>query len=185
MLFAHVVPRKGLSHEHSAKELELGTKKSGYCEVRLNCDGEPVLKSVQEEVRRRLREEPTILENSGVGDSRSNGAAGRGVQAIREQVRVVKCGFESRLGVKLKGSHAVTCWFVENICGRAEQAQRWRRRTHTIRAAEGEDAEVVDPGSRGEGSLPGEVAGREARGALGGGILLWKVLEDGGGDRRE
>lgn len=50
MIFAHVVPRKGLSHEHGAKELEADIKKPGYREVLLNCDGEPALKCVQEEV---------------------------------------------------------------------------------------------------------------------------------------
>lgn len=103
----------GLSHEHSARELEMGIRKLGYYEVVLKCGSEPALKSVQEEVRR-LRKEPTILDNSRVGDSRANGAAERAVQAIGEQVRVMRYGPESRLGANLKGSHAVTCWLVEH-----------------------------------------------------------------------
>ena len=49
MLFAHVVPRKGLTHEHGAEDMIKDIKKLGYLEVILKCDGEPALKSVQEE----------------------------------------------------------------------------------------------------------------------------------------
>lgn len=113
MLFAHVVPKKGFTHEHGAEEMIKDLKKLGYAEVILKCDGEPALKSVQEEVKRR-RPEPTILENSPVGDSRANGAAERAVQAIGEQVRVLRRGLEQRLGLKLSGKHPVMSWLVEH-----------------------------------------------------------------------
>ena len=113
MIFAHVVPKKGFTHEHGAQEMIKDIKKLGYSEVILKCDGEPALKSVQEEVKRR-REDPTILENSPVGDSRSNGVAERAVQALGEQVRVLRRGLEQRLGVKLSGKHPVTAWLVEH-----------------------------------------------------------------------
>ena len=74
MIFAHVVPKKGFSHEHGATELIKDIAKLGYNEIILKCDGEPALKTIQEEVRRQ-RSEKTILENSPVGDSRANGAA--------------------------------------------------------------------------------------------------------------
>lgn len=45
--------------------------------------------------------------------ARSSPRCSRIVQAIDEQTRVTRCGLESRLGVKLKGSHAVTSWLVE------------------------------------------------------------------------
>ena len=61
--------------------------RQGKNEIILKCDGEPAMKTTQEEVRK-LRSEKTILENSRVGDSRANGAAERAVQAIEEQVRV-------------------------------------------------------------------------------------------------
>ena len=70
--------------------------KSGYNEIILKCDGEPALKTIQEEVRRQ-RSEKTRLENSPVGDSRANGAAERAMQAIVEQVRVIRRGLEQRL----------------------------------------------------------------------------------------
>ena len=78
MIFAHVVPKKGFSHEHGATELIKDIAKLGYNEIILKCDGEPALKTIEEEVRRQ-RSEKTILENSPVGDSRANGAAERAV----------------------------------------------------------------------------------------------------------
>ena len=74
MIFAHVVPKKGFSHEHGATELIKDIAKLGYNEIILKCFVEPALKTIQEEVRRQ-RSEKTILENSPVGDSWANGAA--------------------------------------------------------------------------------------------------------------
>ena len=104
MIFAHVVPKNGFSHEHGATELIKDIAKLGYNEIILKCDGEPALKTIQEEVRRQ-RSEKTILENSPVGDSRANGAAERAVQAIAEQVRVIRQGLEQRLELRLSGKH--------------------------------------------------------------------------------
>ena len=113
MIFAHVVPKKGITHERGAVEMIRDITKLGYHEVILKCDGEPALKSVQEEVKKQ-RAEKTILENSPVGDSRTNGAAERAAQAIAEQVRVLRRGLEQRLGLRLSGKHPVTAWLVEH-----------------------------------------------------------------------
>lgn len=51
--------------------------KLGYHEVMLKCDGEAALRSVREEVKC-LSEAPVSLDNSGLGDSQSNGAAEQG-----------------------------------------------------------------------------------------------------------
>ena len=85
MIFAHVVPRKGMISQHGADAMEKDIEKLGYKEIILKSDGEPAIKSVQEEVKRR-RGDNTILENSPPGDSRSNGAAERAVKAVSEQV---------------------------------------------------------------------------------------------------
>ena len=113
MIFAHLVPRKGLASMHGAIEMVKDIEKLGYKEVILKSDNEAALRSVQEEVKRR-REEPTILENSPVGDSRSNGAAERAVQALGEQVRVLRKALESRIGYRLAGSHPVMAWLIEH-----------------------------------------------------------------------
>ena len=43
------------------------------------------------------------MENSPVGASRANGARERAVQAIAEQVRVIRRGLEQRLELRLSG----------------------------------------------------------------------------------
>ena len=53
MLFAHVVPRKGMVHEHGAAAMVSDIERLGYKEVILKCDGEPAMK----------RMDPTILGN--------------------------------------------------------------------------------------------------------------------------
>ena len=62
-MFAHVVPRKGMVHEHGTAAMVSDIERLGYKEVILKSDGEPAMKSVHVEVRRR-RMDPTILENS-------------------------------------------------------------------------------------------------------------------------
>ena len=112
-IFAHVVPRKGLAHAHGAEELIKDIEKLGYKKIILKSDGEPALKNIQEEVRRR-REDPTIIENSPVGESQSNGIAERCVRAVFDQVRVLRHALEIRLGLKLNSMHPVLCWLVEH-----------------------------------------------------------------------
>ena len=109
LVVSHVVPRQGVVHDHLA-DLRLLV----YNEVILKCDGEPALKAVQEEVKRRF-EGTAICENSPVGDSRANGAAERNVQAVGEMIRVVRRGLEDRVGASLPGKHAVTAWLVEHV----------------------------------------------------------------------
>ena len=113
MIFAHMVPRKGLTHMHGAIEMVKDIEKLGYKEVILKSDNEPALRSVQEEVKKR-RVEPTIIDNSPVGDSRSNGAAERAVQAVGEQVRVLRKALEGRVGYQVPGSHPIVAWIIEH-----------------------------------------------------------------------
>ena len=113
MLFAHVVRRKGMMCIHGAEEMKKDIDKLGCKEIILKSDGEPALKSVQEEVKRR-RNDPTILENSAPGDSRANGAAERAVQALGEHVRVLRAGLQRRLDMVIRGSHPVMTWLVQH-----------------------------------------------------------------------
>ena len=100
MIFAHMVPKKGKTHEFGADAMIEDLEKLGYKEVIFRCDGEPALKAVQVEVKAR-RNYQTIMENSPVGDSRADGAAEGAVQAVEEQVRVVRHRLEMRWARKL------------------------------------------------------------------------------------
>ena len=110
-IFAHMVPRKGLTHMHGATELMKDIEKLGYNEVILKADNEARLRSIQDEVKK-LREGTTILENSPVGDSRANGATERAVQAVGEQIRVLRHALELRVGRRFLGYHPVTAWLI-------------------------------------------------------------------------
>ena len=113
MIFAHMVPKRGLASMHGAEDMIKDIAKLGYKEVILKSDNEPALRSVQEEVQKR-REDVTILENSLVGDSRSNGAAERAVQAVGEQVRGLRKALEDLVGYRLPGTHPVLAWMIEH-----------------------------------------------------------------------
>lgn len=90
-----------------------GRKPRSSATTRCCPNGELALRSVQEEVKR-LREAPTVLKKSGVGDSQTNGAAEKAAQALGEQVRMMKLGLETRLGIRVQGSHPVTAWMIEH-----------------------------------------------------------------------
>lgn len=70
-IFAHLALRRGLAHEHGAKELEQDIRKLGYYEALLKCDGEPALMCVQEEVKP-IRREPTTIDIYVVGSSQAS-----------------------------------------------------------------------------------------------------------------
>lgn len=72
---AHVVPRKGLVHVYGAEMVFDNLKRLGHEQVVLKGDSEPALKSVEEDVRL-CRDNPTLLEHSGVGQPQSNGVVG-------------------------------------------------------------------------------------------------------------
>ena len=54
-----------------------------------------------------------MFEESPVGDSRSNGFIGRGVQSIEGQVRTFKLTLETGLGNKIPEDACVLTWLVE------------------------------------------------------------------------
>ena len=70
-------------------------KKLGYSEVILKCDGEPAVKSVQEEVTEGGRKPPCWRTLQWERAVRM-----RAVLAIGEQVRVLRRGLERRLGLE-------------------------------------------------------------------------------------
>ena len=73
-LFAHAVPRKGVSHIFGAEQVCKDIESLGYKDVVIKTDNEPAMLTLQEEIKSR-RVDKTILENSPVGESQSNGIA--------------------------------------------------------------------------------------------------------------
>ena len=102
-----------MTHEHGAKEIIKDITKIGYKKIVIKGDNEPAIHSLQEEVRVR-REDETVIENSPVGQSQSNGVAERAVQAAGEQLRTIKLGLENRLKIRLPATHPVVAWMANH-----------------------------------------------------------------------
>ena len=77
----------------------------------IKADNEPAMITLQEEIRSR-RTDNTILENSPVGESQSNGIAGRAVRSVANQVRVLRSALGNRVGINFPALHPVTMWLV-------------------------------------------------------------------------
>lgn len=122
MLFANVALKKGVACEHCVQEPPKDLQKLGYHKVILECDGEPALKSVQEEIKRR-KEAPAILETSGVGDTHANGSTERTVQALGKQAHVHRQGLKPRLVAKMSNTHANVSWVVAHVADILSQAE--------------------------------------------------------------
>jgi hypothetical protein len=110
-LLVRAVPRKGLAHVHGAEQLIRDIGELGYKKVILKADNEPATHALREEIKKQRREE-TLLENSPVGESESNGVAERAVQAAGEHIRVVKLALESKLGIRFPAVRPIVSWIT-------------------------------------------------------------------------
>jgi hypothetical protein len=81
-------------------------------------DQEPAIKEFQEEIARQRRQGGavgTILENSRVGDSASNGRTERSIQEIGGMLRTLKFALEARTGnVKIGLDHPIIPWMAKH-----------------------------------------------------------------------
>ena len=66
----------------------------------LKLDQEPAIAALQQRIRQ-ARGDQTILENSPVDDSSSNGAVEKAILEVKGHVRTLVAALESRYGVKL------------------------------------------------------------------------------------
>lgn len=85
-------------------------------DVVVRSDQEPAMVAVVNEVGR-LRAAAGggrwIVEHSPVGSSASNGVAERAIQAVQQQVRVLKLAIEERWGAKIPHKHPAVPWIIE------------------------------------------------------------------------
>ena len=112
--FGTVVPRKGVSEtDVSIKFMldcvaELGFANST---IYLNNDQEPAIKAVMQGVIAR-RAAPTLLEESPVGSSQSNGPAESAVSIIGDGIRKLRIAIENRYAITLPVNSDITTWLV-------------------------------------------------------------------------
>ena len=114
--FAHVCEGKGIVDAEYSDYLRNAVLKDissmGHSKIVLKTDGEPACKALQEHIKT-SRDATTILENSPVGESQSNGVVEKAIDEIEGMVRTLKSALEERLGWKIDPKHPVLTWLVE------------------------------------------------------------------------
>ena len=110
MIFANVVPQKGVEG-YAVKRLSKDIDSLGHKKVILKRDNEPAIVALKDVVRIECKTE-RVKEESPVGDHQASGEIEMANQQAQCQFRVMKCGFGSRVGRKLKGAHPLLPWLL-------------------------------------------------------------------------
>lgn len=118
MTFASTVPEKGSKGKFVADRcleffVECGFRTG---DIVLKTDQEPAIKYLVKDLVAERGSEPghrTLVEESPVQSSGSNGVVERAVQSIEGQIRVLKMALEERIGVKVPASHCIVTFLAE------------------------------------------------------------------------
>ena len=60
------------------------------------------------------RREPTIPQNSPVGESQANGLVERAVRSVKDQVRTLRLALQKRVGCRIPVGHPIMTWMVKH-----------------------------------------------------------------------
>jgi hypothetical protein len=85
-------------------------------DIVIKTDQEPAIKYLVKDLVAERGSEPghkTLVEESPVGSSVSNGVVERAVQGVEGQIRVLKLALEERIGAKIPASHCVVTFLAE------------------------------------------------------------------------
>lgn len=112
-LFGYVLPTTRVSalprgRSHGGRNLSSRIRPD-----RAEGGNEPAIQSLREEVQRR-QSKLTVLENSKVGQSSSNGVAERSVQALSEQIRIMRSCLQDHLKVGIPSKHLAIAWLIKH-----------------------------------------------------------------------
>ena len=110
MIFARVVPRKGV-HPYAVKCLASDIARLRHQRIVLKSDDEPAIVALKEAARSE-RPERTVMEESPVHDSASNGAIENTIQQVQGQVRTMKDNLEARIGARIPEDSPIVPWLV-------------------------------------------------------------------------
>ena len=130
-----MVPKKG--HDpHAIKMIAREIRISGYSKLTLKSDQEPAIRELLDAVKRE-RTEPIdiMLEESPVGEHKSNGEVENTAQVIQGQVRTLRLGIQARYQTILRSDHPIMPWLIKhsalliNVCKVGEDGRTaWERR---------------------------------------------------------
>ena len=110
------VPQKGDGeNEYATRRVLRFLEFLGYEKVVIKSDQEVALGKVLRNAKTHRGEHTqTMLEQSPVADSRSNGFIERAIQTVEGQIRTMKCALDRRLGVKVPSDWCVIPWLAEH-----------------------------------------------------------------------
>ena len=115
MTMATVVPAKGSSGQFAVlKVLEFirlcGAEETG---IVLKSDQEPAIAVLVKDIVQARRGAATVVEESPVASSASNGVAERAIQSIEGLIRTLKCACEGRWGIQLRPDEKTVIFIAE------------------------------------------------------------------------
>ena len=97
------------------------------CMLVVKSDQEPAIKELQEELARQRRIDGavgTVIENSKVGDSSSNGRTERAIQEVGGMIRTLKFALEDRTGGgKISLAHPIIPWIAKHAAAQITRYQ--------------------------------------------------------------
>ena len=163
-LFGHVVPTKAnLTTGWPAHRVVDDIEWLGYKKVLLKGDQEQSITALMNKIAQ-LREHPTLMERSPVGDSKANGRAERAVQAVEEQLRTMRLGLEQRLKGPTPPNHPVIAWLTEHATDVVNKLYRRKNGRTSYELVKGKPyrSELAEFGQRVLYRLPGKFRGGRA-----------------------
>ena len=117
MILSTPLPTKGTSGKFGVKRFMAFLKEIG-CENRniiLKSDQEEAIKALLDEISRYRADVSTIVEQSLVKSSQSNGIVERAIKSVVQQVKVLKSSLEARWGIELPDAHPIMVWITEYV----------------------------------------------------------------------
>ena len=183
----HMVREKGIGDGWIVDRVVEDIENMGHSEITLKTDQEPAIRDLQRAVKEKRAPYKTILENSPVEASGSNGIAEKAVQELEGQVRAMRLALAARIGEMPAEASAVMAWMTEAAAQLINRHQVGKDgRTPPLREGAWEERCWPRGGVRGEGVVQTqeEEGVREVGPALGAGHLHHEARALGrGGDR--
>ena len=115
--FAHMLQGKSTTKEEYSlyviNAILRDIEHLGHKKIVFKTDQEAAMKGLQERIRM-ARSDQTILENSPVEESQSNGVVEKAIQEVEGMVRTLKSALEERIGHKIKPESPILGWLIEH-----------------------------------------------------------------------
>ena len=152
----------------------------GHCgTVSLKSDQESALKDLVQEVRtiRAKKKLETLVEESKVYDSQSNGIAERAVQSVETITGTHKLALEKKLGVVVPSKHPIMTWLVEHAVDMLNKYQVGSDGRTPYERIRGKPykGEMIEFGRMVFHMYPGKHSGGSMKERWGSGIFLGKL----------